>query len=174
MPTTINGTTGASLAALATAVPNGTIIPAMTQMGALPSMVRVNTSPGYGSTDTCIVRFTNIITLQGSDITYTDSATLGSTFTINTNGVYSITSNVTFASANAASGISLNSTQRSTSIYSITAADRLGINVAATTSGRLVTSTCLYLPAGSVIRSHADSGTIAGSTECQFTITRVA
>ena len=42
--------------------------------GVTPSMVRLNTSNGYGSTNVKIRRFTNIITTQGSDITYVDSA----------------------------------------------------------------------------------------------------
>ena len=40
------------------------------------SMVRLNTANGYGSTNVCIRRFTNVVTNQGSDITYVDSATL--------------------------------------------------------------------------------------------------
>jgi hypothetical protein len=46
------------------------------------SMVRLNTANGYGSTNTAIRRFTNVVTNQGTDITYADSATLGTTFTI--------------------------------------------------------------------------------------------
>ena len=51
------------------------------------SYVRLNTANGYGSTNTKIRRFTNIVNNVGTDITYADSATLGNTFTINANGV---------------------------------------------------------------------------------------
>lgn len=138
------------------------------------SMVRVNTSNGYGSTNTCIIRYTNIVTNQGSDITYADSATLGGSFTINTPGVYAVSGQVTFAPANSSFGISLNSSQLTTSIASITTADRLCFTVAASTSGRLAVSSCLYLPSGSVIRAHADATALVGVAEAQFTITRVA
>jgi hypothetical protein len=137
------------------------------------SMVRLHTSNGYGSSSTVIPRFTTVVTNQGSDITYADSATLGSAFTINTNGVYAISFGMTFANANAQNGLSLNSSQLTTAIASIASADRLGLNIAVSTSGRLPVSNCLYLPAGSVIRPHADGGTLAGAAETYFTIQRV-
>lgn len=134
------------------------------------SMVRLNTTGiANGTTNTCICRFSTVVTNQGSDITYVDSAANGGSFTTNTNGVYAVSwstgSNINF-------GISLNSTQLSTNIVSITAADRLvvsgcpaGIYATAAWTG--------YLPSGSVLRAHMDGGTQANAVG-QFTIVRVS
>ena len=143
--------------------------------GIIPAqnMVRLQTANGYGSTNTMIRRFTTAVVNQGSDITYADSSTLGATFTINTIGVYaiSLTDNL-----NAAQyiGISLNSSQLTTAIHSVTAADRLcyaniGANVGDTIS------VTLYLSAGDVIRAHnAATPTGSDTAGSQFTITRVS
>lgn len=136
------------------------------------SMVRVNTANGYGSTNTVIRRFSTIVVNQGSDITYADSATLGASFTINTDGVYAI--NYTdFFSATGDLGISLNSTQLTTAIGSITAADRLADATTSAANARANAPITLYLPAGSVIRPHT-GGAGGGGANSQFTITRVS
>lgn len=135
------------------------------------SMVRLNTANGYGSTNTHIRRFTNVITNQGSDVTYADSATLGASFTINTAGVYSIMYSDSFSS-NTTAGISLNSTQLSTAMASITLSDVLAIAFQATNAG-LITSWTGFLPAGSVVRAHA-AATGIGTTPAHFNIVRVA
>jgi hypothetical protein len=115
---TINGN-GTISGLTAGGLPAATVVPATTQVGALPSMVRLTTANGFGSTNTCIKRFTTTVISQGSDITYADSATLGASFTINANGVYAIAISVTGAVTNPA-GISKNSTQLTTSVLSIT------------------------------------------------------
>jgi hypothetical protein len=138
------------------------------------SMVRLHTALGYGSTNTMIRRFTNTVTNQGSDITYADSATLGATFTINTNGVYAVSYNDQF-STSAWLGLSLNSTQLTTFIYSITTADILSITYGTNASGSMLTQWTGYLPAGSVVRAHTDNKVSGVTTSCcQFTIVRVA
>jgi hypothetical protein len=137
------------------------------------SMVRVNTANGYGSTNTMIRRFTNVVTNQGSDITYADSATLGATFTINTNGVYAVSFNDSYGSTEHV-GISKNSTQLTTQFFSITLADKVA---AMTTAGTNLASNCgvtLYLTAGDVIRAHTTGYAFAGASASMFTITRVA
>jgi hypothetical protein len=139
----------------------------------LQSMVRVNTANGYGSTNTMIRRFTTVVTNQGSDITYADSATLGATFTINTNGVYAVSFNDSYGSAEHV-GISKNSTQLTTQFFSITLADKVA---AMTTAGTNLASNCgvtLYLVAGDVIRAHTTGSAFAGVSASMFTITRVA
>ena len=139
------------------------------------SYVRVNTANGYGSTNTVIRRFTNVVNNVGTDITYADSATLGATFTINTAGVYSVHSSDVFNTVGAI-GISINSTQLTTNIADIAVANVL----AAATSpadGRAGTSSAtFYAAAASVVRAHTQglvSSTSSQST-CQFTIARVA
>lgn len=136
------------------------------------SMVRLNTANGYGSTNTRIRRFTNVVTNTGSDITYADSATLGATFTINTPGVYSVSYSDSFTAASEF-GLSLNSSQLTTSINSITVSDVLSManSMLANTAG--FCGWTGYLPSGSVVRAHAN-GTAAGSNYQTFTITRVA
>lgn len=135
------------------------------------SMVRINTGNGFGSTNTAIRRFTNVVTNQGSDITYADSATLGGSFTINTAGVYSITYTDSFSGAGN-TGISLNSTQLTTSVPSISAADQLAV---ATNTGANVggcASWTGYLAAGAVIRAHCNVGSASGAQSALFTIVK--
>lgn len=143
------------------------------------SMVRVNTANGYGSTNTRIRRFTNGTNgvngavIQGTDITYADSATLGASFTINTSGIYAISYNDNF-SAPEYFGVSLNTSQPTTNIVSINQSDRLSHSWTGTDQ-QTVVPWCGYLAAGSVIRPHsqaAASGTQAAAV--QFTITRVS
>lgn len=136
------------------------------------SMVRLNTSNGYGSTNTKIRRFLNTVTNIGADIAYADSATLGASFTINTDGVYDIMFGDNYASTDAF-GISLNTTQPTTGIGSITIADKLTQSLS--TGSTLGTcSTAVYLPAGSVIRAHTNGTAAASAAGCLFTITRVS
>lgn len=148
-------------------------VPAVLSQQTTRSTVRLNTHLGYGSTNTVIPRFTNVVTNQGTDITYADSATLGASFTINTAGTYAI--NYTAAITNASNylGVSLDSSQLTTSIGGITAANRIASAMSANTSARVACGNTVYLPAGSVIRPHTD-GTAQFGAESQFTITRVA
>jgi hypothetical protein len=136
------------------------------------SMIRVNTANGYGSTNTAIKRYTTVVTTQGTDITYADSATLGASFTINTAGVYSISGNVV-AAATSSLGASLNSSQLTSVIGNITAADRLIVGYGA--GGNPGTfSVSVYLSAGSVIRPHSDGNATTNAAIENFTVTRVA
>ena len=136
-------------------------------------MVRLNTSNGYGSTNTVIRRFTNTVTNQGSDITYADSATLGATFTINTSGVYAISYNDNFTASDFL-GISLNSTQLTTAISSTTVADRLCMSFGSAANVMGVTGVTCYLSAGAVIRAHTGGTAVFTAANVNFTITRVS
>ena len=160
MTVTINGTSGITL-------PSGQSVP----IG--QSMVRLNTANGYGSTNTVIRRFTNTVVNQGTDITYTDSATLGATFTINTSGVYSVDYVDNFNTANSQLGISLNSSQLTTAVGSITVADLLAYGQAYAVNAGCSCSWTGYLAAGAVIRAHT-SGNATGAVLALFTITKIA
>lgn len=137
------------------------------------SMVQLNTANGYGSTNTMIRRFTNVITNQGSDITYADSATNGASFTINTSGVYTISYCDSFSAANGVVGASLNSAQLTTSIGAITIANRLAMAVQPAANIETCVSWTGYIASGSVIRAHTD-GSAVGTNQSLFTITRVS
>lgn len=177
MPTTITGSTGVSQiqdgAVSSTAkLGDGVVTPAKTQVGALPSMVRLNTANGYGSTNTMIRRFTNTVANQGTDITYADSATLGASFTINAAGVYAISYCDSFTGANSL-GISLNSVQLTTQINAVAVGSRLSFQTASGANASASTSWVGYLAAGDVLRAHTD-GVASGLNLAQFTIARVA
>lgn len=138
-----------------------------------PSMVRLNTANGYGSTNTVIRRFTNTITNQGTDITYADSATLGASFTINTNGFYAISANYSMGGANANTGISLNSSQLTTAIQSINISDRLANVQTYSATANTSCGWVGYLVSGAIIRPHED-GSASSNINHIFTIARVA
>lgn len=178
MATQISGDTGVSQVQdntiTSAKIVNGAVTPADTQVGALPSMVRLNTANGYGSTNTMIRRFTNTVTNQGSDITYADSATLGASFTINTNGVYAITYCGGPNSANGQTGVSLNSTQLTTAISGIAVSDRLCVDQAYIATANTACGWTGYLAAGSIVRAHDDAVASGVAAQYLFTITRVA
>ena len=138
-----------------------------------PSMVRLNTDNGNGSTNTAIRRYTTTVTNQGSDITYADSATLGASFTINTSGIYAVSMGFATGTAGAQFGVSLDSTQLTTSFPSISISSQL-CEATVSASGYVSTAaTTLYLPSGSVLRPHTVvSATSVGNS--MFTIVRVA
>jgi len=121
--------------------------------------VVVTTGNGHGSSSTNIRRFTTTQTDVGSDITYADSSTLGGTFTINTAGIYAMFYSDADASASGSFGISVDSSQLTTSIVSITAADRLGVTHNIT--GNLANSLSIVasLSSSAVIRAHTDAST---------------
>ena len=138
------------------------------------SCVRLNTANGYGSTNTAIRRFTTVVRNTGVDITYVDSATLGATFTINTTGIYAISYSDEFSAASWL-GLSQNSSQLTTNMPYITAANVLACTTSAGSNDGCSVSWAGPLTAADVIRAH-DEGTSSGSlgNACQFTITRLS
>jgi hypothetical protein len=140
------------------------------------SMVRLSTTIGYGSTNTCIRRYSNVITNQGADITYADSVTLGASFTINTNGVYAITVTGSQAITNSFSGASLNAAAPASSILLATTTERLCMVPVYTANALSSAGWTGYLAAGSIVRPHDDgqAASASGLVFVAFTITRVA
>lgn len=143
------------------------------------SMVRLHTGNGEGTTNTKIRRFASVVDNLGSAITYTDSATDGASFTILEDGYYSISYTDTDSSTGGQSGIgiSLNSSELTTSISSITSADRLAfVGLMRTTAGAEngTVSWSGMLSEGDVIRPHFDANIMETAAPlAQFTIAKV-
>lgn len=128
---------------------------------------------GQGSTNTKIRYYNTVGRSLGTDITRTASTSLGDAFTINVTGVYAISVNDEYSAAAAVIGISLNSSQLSTDITSITAANVVGISNAQGAGAPGGLSVTLNLTAGDVIRVH---GGVLDATNnfASMRITRVA
>jgi hypothetical protein len=132
---------------------------------------------GLPSTNTRIARFANTVQSIGSDITYTDSASLGGKFVINTAGVYNVAYTAVFASASWF-GISVNSTQLSTLINSITPPEnRIAVSF---TSALNVVNQCSVsyrFAAGDIVRAHINNvgvTTATGRAGTAFVIERIS
>jgi hypothetical protein len=142
------------------------------QFSETDSSVRVDTANGYGSTATKIRRFSNVRDNLGSDITYADSATDGASFTVNTDGVYSISFSDNFTAASDF-GISKNASSLTTNFNALSSAERLAFTTTGASGYNSTAAGDFYLLAGDVIRAHTQG--IAASTAAQttFTISKV-
>lgn len=135
--------------------------------------IRCITGNGHGSTSTTIRRFeASPDRNNGTGITYAQSATLGSTFTIAEEGLYSIAYSDQRAGNTCNIGISLNSAQLTTTIQNITATTRFGVTFCSTAAAAMATTVARLYP-GDVIRAHTD-GTPDSTTLAQFYIAKVA
>lgn len=153
-----------------------TALPDFSIIGTFPdrsvSQVRYQLGNGHGSTNTVIRRWTNEIETLGTAITYINSAVNGDSFTINEPGIYSISYVDRETGGGAAFGISRNSSQLTTSIVSINAADRLASTLAQSGAEDQTVSWTGYLAAGDVIRAHTDGNTDDLTTN-QITIVKI-
>lgn len=137
------------------------------------SEVCVTVGNGNGSVNTFVRRWTNSTNgvngavNTGSDITYADSSTLGSTFTINTTGIYSISYCESAASSDQ-HGISINQILGTQAYSQISLAEQLG-----GAQGNGCVSTVAHLTSGDVIRSLWGNGTEGVTWGQMFRITRV-
>lgn len=124
------------------------------------SEVRLRVTNGYGSTDTKIPRYTTADVNTGTAITYSDSATEGTKFTINTTGYYSLSMSHDRNADEAIAGFSLNAdaTQRTTTLYSINTAARLAYHSIAQSGALNIANASWtgYLAAGDVVRPHSN------------------
>lgn len=119
------------------------------------SEVWVNTTTGFGSSGNKIRTYSNTQLSMGSAITYTSDTTNGDYFTINEDGLYSMTAVDGNSGGLSTIGFSRNSSQLSTSLIAISDADNLVFNI--TISGQYGTvGVTTYLTAGDVIRVHTD------------------
>jgi hypothetical protein len=117
--------------------------------------VKVSAGNGHGSTNNKIRRFTTTEYSVGSHIAYADSAANGASFTIAAggDGLYAIEYSDNTGAAATVHGVSVNSSQLTTGIDSITASARL--SAAAAPADMLQPCTTIArLVAGDVVRPH--------------------
>lgn len=141
----------------------------------LESEVFVDGGNGFGSTGNHARRYSNIDVNVGTDITYTDDSVNGGYFTINTNGLYSISTSDWRNDGNYDDfGISVNATPSSPIPTS-----NLGLcNTAVQSYDQSSCSATVYLNAGDVLRSHWATGqfgvqTYPGDVWARFIIVKV-
>ena len=140
---------------------------------AVNSSIKYEGGNGYGSTNTVIRKFSTNVFTNGSDITYTGSATNGDSFTINTAGIYSITIGE-YSTTAAGIGISVNSNQLTTDIFTITNTTRLGIGTIMGTGGMAVSISAVYKAAvNDVIRHHGGGQANGSDVRTYITICRI-
>jgi hypothetical protein len=152
----------------------GSGLPSWTTISVGNHSVTVNTGNGHGSTNTKIRRFTTTVASSGSSITYADSAANGATFTINTEGTYAVVYTDYNQSAVTNYGISLNSSQLTTAVGSITVATRMAWIYTASAYTPASAVAIIYCAVNDVIRPHT-SGTPDGADALvYFKISRIA
>lgn len=142
--------------------------------GFTTSVVDLHTSNGYGSTNNKIRRWTTTARNIGSGITYADSATLGASFTINEAGVYTVRAYDNFTGTTDYIGVSLNTSEPTINISTITDADRLDWGVTNVANTPAQTGVTRQFAAGDVIRIHCSGAATAASQRSRVTISRVA
>ena len=133
---------------------------------------------GHGSVDTFVRRFTTLASSSGTDITFTDNASNGSFFTINTPGIYSITYEDA-SSAGASAGITRNCPNLTTPV-SDPSNDAYRL-VSTTVSGAAASqpaaiTVCTFCNIGDVIRAQNDSASTPNGTTnngTNFRITKI-
>lgn len=142
------------------------------------------TISGRGSTNTKALRFTTTTTNTGTtEWTYVDSATLGGSITILNSGIYTVQFEITgdVNQANNGSGVSINSSELSTSFKTIAAATKL-VGMTFDNNGGTLNefSACQlteYFPAGTVLVPHlGDSSSVSATGEAipsKFYLTRL-
>lgn len=131
---------------------------------------------GSGSTYPRIRRFSSVESNLGSDVTYVPSATLGDSFIINTDGIYSISYNDRDNTTARDFGISRNASSLTSSITALQLSEVLALSTSSTNTYSETLSWTGKLLAGDVIRcqsgvDNAPNGTTVG---VRFTITKQA
>lgn len=136
------------------------------------SVVRATGSSGNGSTNTSVIRFSNLSINFGSAIAYQPSATLGDSWLINEDGVYDFKAIV----GNTGNSINYAVVRGSLVTWTdtnTTPADSLG-NMPNPSAGTLATiSGQEFLPAGTLVRVVSQAANISNMTQTSFTISKV-
>lgn len=92
----------------------------MVRLGAATSQVTLSNGNGYGATNTMIRNYTNQSKSIGSDITGARNSTNGASLTANSSGMYVVCRGDGGSSSGIDMGISLNSSAKTTDIFSLT------------------------------------------------------
>ena len=137
------------------------------------SYIMLGTPNNFGSTNTKIIRWTSAITNVGPAMTYADSATGGTSITINEDGIYSISFALPYSTTGRI-GISRNSNQLTTDIQSITTSHILVASDSGTNGVTIGGSWTGFLAAGDVIRNHAQGGILLNQSFDRFIISKVS
>lgn len=135
--------------------------------------LRLDEHAGYGSSDTKIRQFANLVSDDGPDNIFTHNhgayGTAGLEITIQKDGNYWFL-HQTDSSATENPGISLNSSQLTTAYFSINVNDRL-VNTTGTANFIVFGSYCGYFVKGDIIRPHSIPGAVANAVFYRFTAT---
>lgn len=138
------------------------------------SEVQAYTGNGHGSNSNNRIRRFSNSTTSGTAITYADNATDGATFTINENGIYSITYFDTTSVAGYI-GVSRNAASLTTAIQGLsTASEKLVLTYTAGTNLVTSVSTTIRLAIGDIIRAQTEGTANGGGTSCVFRISKVS
>lgn len=116
-----------------------------------------DTGNGFGSTATDIRRFTNKVETGNAITVDHNNSTTGAIWTINQDGIYAIeyTDRNTGGAANM--GVSLNTSQTTTSVASITLADRILFVTSPSANLNGTVSGTFRFSSGDLIRAHGDA-----------------
>lgn len=125
---------------------------------------------GVGATNTNIGYFSSSTPYSqvGSAITYTRNTTLGDTWTINEDGMYSISLTLRNPASIESYAITLNNSSNAVSASNLTASDGLLAGCRAPSDFACNASWSGYLPKGSVIRIHTNGNATAAATVNSF------
>lgn len=137
------------------------------------SRVKDEVGAGHGSTNTKIRRIETNITNTGNAVTRATSATNGNSYTINQDGFYSMAYSDARTGNALTLGISINSAQLTTSIDSITSANRIVFSESGAAALFGSCAVTLKLTSGDVIRPHTDGNADSTSAKVGFQIQKV-
>lgn len=132
------------------------------------------TPAGHGSTNTRIRRIETNKINRGTAITRATSSTAGNSYTINRPGVYAMTYVDRKEAGTALYGLSYNSTELTTSVASISDANRIIFADQASGLFYGCVTTTMRLDAGDVVRCHTDANPNTTAAAAFFHIVRVS
>lgn len=127
--------------------------------GFTDSAIRLDTPNGFGSTNTKIRRLTGTVSTTGSDLSYADTASAGTSITVNTSGVYAFSYSEEGSSGSPVFGLSLNSANLTSDVNGLPSSELLILSSVGSGNERQALTWVGYLTAGDVVRPHTNEGT---------------